>query len=165
MAWMVGTLKFLADPAINSMQRPLHAALLQPWRERDCPGHTTDVQSPMGHAKSVWGLQACMIFLFFFAFSVSTGDAQGFLLALHSGIIPGCAWGTIQNAGYWIGVSQVQGKCATHCAITPALVAQYFQGIIPIQELYYACDLAAIQSLLTSPNTLILESTLVVLRV
>ena len=37
--------------------------------------------------------------LFFFPFWVTSGDAQGLLLALHSGITPGSAQGTIWDAG------------------------------------------------------------------
>ena len=59
----------------------------------------------------------CIVYSFFF---VTPGDAQGLLLALHSGITPGSAQGTIWDAGNLTQVSRVQGKCPTCCAIPPA---------------------------------------------
>ena len=60
------------------------------------------------------------LIFFFFAFWVTPSDAQGLLLALHSGITPGGAWGTIWDAGDRTRVGRVQGKRPTRCAIAPA---------------------------------------------
>ncbi|XP_054974215.1 protein mago nashi homolog 2 isoform X1 [Sorex araneus] len=45
---------------------------------------------------------------------------QRSLLALHSGITPGSAQGTIWDAGNRTRVSRMQGKRPTRCAIAPA---------------------------------------------
>ena len=61
-----------------------------------------------------------MFQIFWGAFWVTPGNAQGFLLALHSGITPGGAQGTIWDTGNRTRVGRVQGKRPTHCAITLA---------------------------------------------
>ena len=68
---------------------------------------------------------------FFFAFWVTPGDAQGLLLALHSGITPGGAQGTIWDAGIRTRVGHMQGKRPTRCAITPAPIFFFFFPFFP----------------------------------
>lgn len=49
------------------------------------------------HRKPV--LISFFCFIFSFCFELTLADAQGKLLALHTGFIPGCAQGIIKNAG------------------------------------------------------------------
>ena len=74
----------------------------------------------------MWETQVCFgfgLFLFcFLLFWVTPSDAQGLLLALHSGIAPGSAWGTIWDAGDRTQVGCVQGKRPPRCAMAPAPV-------------------------------------------
>lgn len=53
-----------------------------------------------------------------FCLGATSGDAQGFLLAQLSVIIPGSSQGTICDARYQTQVSHVQDKCLTLCPVS-----------------------------------------------
>ena len=84
------------------------------------PGSAACKANALPAVLSLQAIPGIIIIIIIFAFWVTPGDAQGLLLALHSGITPGGAQGTIWDAGIRTRVGRVQGKRPTRCAIAPA---------------------------------------------
>lgn len=70
---------------------------------------------------------------FLLVVGVTLGDAQGLILALHSGIILGGAWGNTWDTGNQTWFDRVQGKHPTsRCTIALALTDPFHNLTQPV---------------------------------
>lgn len=82
----------------------------------------------------------CLLSCLLIWFLEHTQLAQGLLLSLYSQITLGGVWRSKGDAGDHLQVGHVEGKCSTHCTLSPAsLLLCFYVAFVIKESLKYVC--------------------------